>query len=124
MVFTDQSRDEPRRRRADLAQIQGIGSMTSIGRSAGAVLMVLLLVAGSAARVYARWTRPTADADASLASDRYEAALAGYREAEARFDRFAAARQLFAADYGHVMETQLWTLYRLQRYDETIDKAQ
>lgn len=98
--------------------------MTSIGRAAVAVLMVLVLIAGTAALVYARWTGPTADADASLANSRYEQALAGYKEAEARFDRFAAARPLFAADYAHVMENQLWTLYRLQRYDETIDKAQ
>jgi len=86
--------------------------------------MVLALVAGSSALAYARWTRPAADADAALADGRYDEALASYARAETRFDRLAAAKEFFAADYGHVMASQLWLLYRLQRYDETIDKAQ
>lgn len=98
--------------------------MTSSARSAGAAAMVLLLVAGGAALAYARWTRPAADGDAALAGGRYEEALASYARAEARFDRFAAAKELFAADYTHVVANQLWVLYRLQRYDETIDMAQ
>ena len=86
--------------------------------------MVVALVAGSSALAYARWTRPAADGDAALADGRYEAALASYGRAEARFDRFAAAKEFFAADYGHVMAGELWLLYRLQRYDEAIELAQ
>ena len=98
--------------------------MSPLARSAAAVATVLVLLAGCAAIAYARWTRPAADGDAALADARYEQALARYAAAEARFDRFAAAKELFAADYSHVMANQLWVLYRLQRYDETIDKAQ
>jgi len=98
--------------------------MTRWTRSAGGAAMVLALVAGSSALAYARWTRPAADADAALADGRYDEALASYVRAETRFDRLAAAKEFFAADYGHVMASQLWLLYRLQRYDETIDKAQ
>jgi tetratricopeptide (TPR) repeat protein len=86
--------------------------------------MVVMLLAGCAAVAYARWTHPAADGDAALAEGRYEQALASYGAAEARFDRFAAARTLFAADYSHVMANRLWVLYRLERYDETIDTAQ
>ncbi len=98
--------------------------MTSVARSTGATAMVLLFVAGGAALAYARWTRGIADGDADLAGGRYEQALVRYADVEARFDRSAAARELFAADYSHVMANQLWLLYRLQRYDDAIDKAQ
>jgi tetratricopeptide (TPR) repeat protein len=98
--------------------------MTSVARSTGATAMVLLCVAGGAALAYARWTRGTTEGDADLAGGRYEQALARYADVEARFDRFTAAKELFAADYSHVMANQLWVLYRLQRYDDAIDKAQ
>jgi tetratricopeptide (TPR) repeat protein len=68
--------------------------------------------------------RPAADGDAALADGRYDEALARYADAEARFDRFAAARELFAGDYSHVMRNRLWILHRLARYDEAIDAAQ
>ena len=97
--------------------------MTSPARSAAAA-MVLMLVAGIAAIAYARWMHPLADADAALVDGRYEQALAHYADAEARFDSFAAARELFAGEYSHVMANQLWLLYRLRRYDDTVDKAQ
>ena len=98
--------------------------MTPVMRSASSAVMVLLFVAGSAAIGYGRWMRPTAEGDAALADGRYDHALARYADAEARFDRFPAARELFARDYGHVMASQLWVLYHLQRYDDTVDTAQ
>ena len=98
--------------------------MTRLARSVGAAAMVLALLVGSAALVYARWTRPAADGDAALADGRYEQALTSYADAEVRFDGFTGAREFFAADYSHVMANQLWLLHRLQRYDEAIDKAQ
>jgi tetratricopeptide (TPR) repeat protein len=98
--------------------------MTPVMRSASSAVMVLLFLAGSAAIGYARWMRPAAEGDAALSDGRYEQALARYADAEARFDRFPAARQLFARDYGHVMANQLWVLYQLQRYDDTVDTAQ
>jgi tetratricopeptide (TPR) repeat protein len=104
--------------------IQGIGSMTAVFRRGISTVMVTMVVAGAAALVYARWTRGAADGDAALADGRYDEALARYADAEARFDRLAAARTLFEADYEHVVANQLWALFRLQRYDETIDKAQ
>src|SRR2546426_4742624 len=89
----------------------------------GMIVMIVVLAAGVAAIAYARWTRAVADADAALADGRFEQALASYAEAEARFDRSAAAKQLFASDYRRVMANQLWVLHRLERYDETIDVA-
>jgi len=93
-------------------------------RSAAAAAMVLMLLAGVSALAYAGWMRPAADGDAALADGRYDEALARYADAEARFDRFAAARELFAGDYSHVMGNRLWILHRLARYDEAIDAAQ
>jgi len=98
--------------------------MTPLVRSAGAAAMLLVLLAGCSAIAYARWMHPAADGDAALADGRYEQALASYADAEARFDRFAAVRELFAGDYSHVMANRLWILHRLERYDETIDTAQ
>ena len=98
--------------------------MTPVMRSAAAAAMVLMLLAGVSALAYAAWMRPAADGDAALADGRYDEALARYADAEARFDRFAAARELFAGDYSHVMGNRLWILHRLARYDEAIDAAQ
>jgi len=98
--------------------------MTPLARAAAAVTMVLMLLAGGFAIAYARWMRAAADGDAALAAGRYEQARMSYADAEARFDRFAAAKELFAGDYSHVMANHLWILYRLQRYDETVDTAQ
>jgi len=86
--------------------------------------MVLILIAGIAALAYGRWTAPAADGDAALADGRFDEALAAYKGAEGRFDRFAAAKELFAGDYTHVMANELWLLHRLQRYDEVVDVAQ
>ena len=98
--------------------------MSSVVRSTAAAAMVLMLLAGSAAVAYAAWMRPAADGDAALADGRYEQALASYAAAETRFDRIAAAKELFADDYGHVMANRLWILHRLERYDEAVDTAQ
>jgi tetratricopeptide (TPR) repeat protein len=96
--------------------------MISAVKSVAAV-MVLALIAGGAALVYARWTAPVADGDRALADGRLAQALAAYARAEARFDRVAAARQFFAPDYDRVVANQLWILYRLERYDDAIEKA-
>jgi tetratricopeptide (TPR) repeat protein len=98
--------------------------MTPVVRSAAAAAMVAMLLAGSAAIAYGLWMRPAADGDRALAAGRYEQALASYADAEARFDRLAATKELFAGDYAHVMANRLWILYRLERYDEAVDAAQ
>jgi len=98
--------------------------MTPVVRAAAAAAMVAMLLAGSAALAYAAWMRPAADGDDALADGRYEQALARYADAEARFDRLAAAKALFAGDYAHVMANRLWILHRLARYDEVVDVAQ
>jgi tetratricopeptide (TPR) repeat protein len=85
---------------------------------------VLVLCAGVTATAYSRWTRAISDGDRALADGHYEQALEAYRAAEARFDRVAATKQLFAADYSRVVGNQLWALYSLGRYDEAIDKAE
>jgi len=98
--------------------------MTSAMKSIGSALLLLVLAAGGVSLAYARWTAEAAEADTALADGQLERALAGYAAAEARFDRLPAARQLFSADYDRIVANQLWVLYRLGRYDETIDKAE
>ncbi len=86
--------------------------------------MVVVLLVGVAAIVYARWTRPIADADQALGEGDYARALTGYSAGEARFDRVPPIKQAFSSEYNRVVANQLWLLYRLGRYDETIDKAE
>jgi len=86
--------------------------------------MVVLLLLGCAALAYARWTRPVADADAALDAGDYPRALANYSVGEARFDRLPPIKQALTAEYNRVVSNELWLLYRLERYDETIDKAE
>jgi tetratricopeptide (TPR) repeat protein len=94
-----------------------------MARTIGAAVMVVAFVVGIAALAYARWTSPIAEADAALAAGRFDQALAGYAGAETRFERVSASKQLFGADYDRVVGNQLWLLYRLGRYDQTIEKA-
>jgi tetratricopeptide (TPR) repeat protein len=96
----------------------------SIFKSLGAGVAVLMLLVGLAALGYARWTRAIADGDAAFAAGQLDRAIASYAAAEARFDAVPATRQLFAADYSHAVSNHLSALYRLERYDETIDKAE
>ena len=93
-------------------------------KSLGSILAVLMLLVGAAAIGYAQWSRGITEGDASLAAGQLEQALVSYRTAEGRFDRIPATKQLFAADYNHVITNQLWLMYRLGRFDETIDKAE
>ncbi|HJZ73635.1 MAG TPA: hypothetical protein VKE51_17965 [Vicinamibacterales bacterium] len=93
-------------------------------KSLASAAMVLLLLAGGVALAYARWTDPIAEGDRAIAEGQLERALAAYARAEARFDRVGGpAKQLFAGDYDRLIENQLWAMYRLGRYDETIEKA-
>jgi len=93
-------------------------------KSVGSALMVVLLMVGCGAVAYARWTRPIADADTALDEGNYARALAGYSAGEARFDRFAPAKQALATEYNRIVSNELWLLYRLERFDQTIDKAE
>jgi len=82
-----------------------------------------MLAAGLAGLAYARWTRDIADADAAVSAGQLEQALAAYNRAEAKFERFPATKQMFAAEYQRVIGSELSILYRLGRLDETIDRA-
>src|SRR5436853_2669451 len=93
-------------------------------KSAGAALAVAALLAGVAMLAYARWTRDVDRADEALAAGRLEEALAAYKAADLGFDRAPAARQMFGADYDRAVANHLWLLYRLKRYDETIELAE
>ena len=98
--------------------------MTTASKSLSAALLIVMLAAGVTAVAYARWTRPIADADQALDEGQWDRALAAYAAAEARFDRIPAARQLLATDYTRTVANQLWLLYRMQRYDDLIEKAE
>jgi tetratricopeptide (TPR) repeat protein len=93
-------------------------------KALGTALVILILISGIGLVSYARWTRVIQDADTALADGRLEEALAGYEQAETRFDLTPAARQLFARDYNRAAANRLWALYRLKRYDDTIDAAE
>jgi hypothetical protein len=99
-------------------------SMTTVTKSIGATLWIVLLLAGLAAVSYAGWTRPIADADQALADGQWDRALGLYAAAESRFDRLPAAKQVLAAEYQRVVANELWLMYRLQRFDDLIDKAE
>jgi tetratricopeptide (TPR) repeat protein len=90
----------------------------------GATASVVLFAAGLVAAAYGRWTRPIVDADQALAAGQLPAALTAYADAETRFDGVPALRQLVASDYQRVVQNQLWALYRLDRFDDLIAKAE
>ena len=92
-------------------------------KALGTLIVVLMLLAGVGLLGYARWTDVIATADAALAAGELEQALAGYDEAEMQFDRTPASKQLFAREYARVAANRLWVLYRLGRYDDTIESA-
>jgi tetratricopeptide (TPR) repeat protein len=93
-------------------------------KAIGSFLVVVMLAAGLAGLAYARWTRAIANADAALAEDHLEVALAGYTAGAAHFDRVPAARQFFASEYARVINNELWILHRLGRFDDAIDLAE
>lgn len=93
--------------------------VTTVGSSA----MVLLLASGCAMIAYARWTQPIADADAATDAGDYPRALAAYSVAEKRFDSMPPLKRLLSSEYDRIVANQLRLLHRLERYDETIEKA-
>lgn len=93
-------------------------------RHIGTLLALLLLLLGAAALGYSRWSRPIVEGDAALAAGQYEAAIASYVVAEARFDKLPSTRELFAKDYHHAASNHLFALYRLGRFDATIEQAE
>jgi tetratricopeptide (TPR) repeat protein len=93
-------------------------------KSVGVALAVVALLAGLAMLAYARWTDDLHRADDALAAGRLDEALADYKAASLQFDRTPAARQMFTADYDRTVANHLWVLYRLKRYDETIELAE
>jgi tetratricopeptide (TPR) repeat protein len=93
-------------------------------KALGSSIIVLMLAAGAAGMAYARWTRAVVYADTALADGQLDRARAAYAAAAAHFDRIPATRQLFSAEYAHVVGNQLWILYRLGRYDDVIDLAE
>src|SRR5947209_18486507 len=98
--------------------------MRSAARTVGSVVMVVLLLVGCAAVAYARWTKPVVDADTALDAGDYPRALTNYAAGESRFDRLPPVKQAFVSEYNRIVSNELWLLYRLERYDETIDKAE
>lgn len=87
------------------------------------MLALLLLLVGASLVGYSRWSRAIADGDVALEAGQLDQAIESYARMEARFDAIPAARQLFAADYHHAINNHLWALYRLGRFDETIERA-
>jgi len=93
-------------------------------KSLGVAFAVVALLAGLAMLTYAQWTGDLDRADQAIEDGRLQEALARYESMAARFDRVPAARQMFAAEYDRALANRLWALYRLKRYDETIELAE
>lgn len=93
-------------------------------KAIGSTLVVVMLLSGAALIAYARWTSVIGDADAALSARRLDQALAAYERAAARFDLTPAARQVFAGEYNRIAENRLWILYRMKRFDDTIEAAE
>lgn len=98
--------------------------MATAAATIGAAACVAFFAAGVTAVAYGRWTQPLAEADRALAAGQLAPALAAYGDAEGRFERLPAIRQIAAADYRRVVGNQLWLLYQLERYDDLIAKAE
>jgi mxaK protein len=86
-------------------------------------VLVLVLLAGSAAIAYARWTAPLVAGDRAVAEGRHDAALAAFGEAERRLGRFAVTRFLFAAPHAAAVYNQLGLLYRGGDHEGVLAKA-
>jgi hypothetical protein len=86
--------------------------------------LVLALLGGGLAVAYARWSRPSLDAETALAAGDYDGALAGYAAAEARFRRLPLAQHLLPGDYARAVYNQLALLHEIGDYDGVIAKAE
>ena len=93
-------------------------------RAVLSTILVLMLLAGATLIAYARWTAPLKTADAAMADGQFAQAAAAYQAAEGRFDSLPATKQFIAPEYDRIVDNHLDALYRLKRYDETIDLAQ
>jgi tetratricopeptide (TPR) repeat protein len=98
--------------------------MRSFRRGLGAAVLMVLVAAGAAGLLAARWTAPVAEGDAAVAARDWPRAYAAYGRAADRFDRLPAVRQFFARDYARAIAAQLWIDYNGERYDDVIERAQ
>ena len=86
-------------------------------------LAVLALVCGAGLVALSAWSRPLTDGRHAADAGRLEQALEHYAAGEARFDRIPVTKQILPAAYHGTIANQLSLQYRLQRYDDLIDKA-
>jgi hypothetical protein len=91
-------------------------------RHLGTVAALLLLLLGAGAVGYSRWSRPIAEGDAALAAGELDAAIASYEAAEARFNKIPSTRAVRGLPAHGV--NHLFALYRLGRFDATIEQAE
>lgn len=98
--------------------------MRSLRRGLGAALLMVLLTAGLAGLLAARWTAPIAEGDAAVAARDWPRAYAAYDRAADRFDRLPSLRPLFTRDYARAVAALLWIDYHGERFDDVIERAQ
>ena len=92
-------------------------------RPATAAAFVLTLLVGAGILLYAQWVEPLLAADRLAAEGRREDALAAYRAAAARYERFSVTKLLFAREHAVAVANQLALMYRAGDYTAVIDKA-
>lgn len=86
-------------------------------------LAVLALVSGVGLVAVSAWSRPLAEGREAADAGRLEQALEYYAAGEARFDRVPVAKQILPAAYHSTVANQLSLQYRLQRYDDLLEKT-
>ena len=92
-------------------------------RSVVVLVAVVALVTGLLLLLYARWTEPLVAAQAAVGTPDAERALGAYERAAERFRDRPLAQRLLGDEFALGAHNELALLYRLQRYDEVIEKA-
>jgi tetratricopeptide (TPR) repeat protein len=84
---------------------------------------VLALSSGLGLVAVSAWSRPIAEARRAADEGRLDHALQQYAAAEARFDRVPFTKQVLPAAYHGTVANQLLLQYRLEKYDDLLEKA-
>ncbi|MBI2834594.1 MAG: hypothetical protein HYX76_09250 [Acidobacteria bacterium] len=87
------------------------------------VAVVMMFILGCALVTYAMWSKPVAEADAALRAGDLQAAMKLYAVSEARFDQLRFTKQLLRPDFERIESNQLWLLYALEQFDDTIERS-
>jgi hypothetical protein len=86
-------------------------------------ITVIALLVGLGLLALAQWSRPLLAAHQAVGQNLPDQALELFGQAESRFDKVPAAKQLLPKAYDGSVSNQLAMDYRLQQYDVLLEKA-